>query len=234
MASTEPDSKAAEAGESAVAVAPAEPIPVVVDESVLAMEAPEPEPEPKPKRSFRFPKIPLPRIHVSRARLLTILFAAIGLAVVAGIAAAIWLFAVPLFFRVVLHRAPPAVAARPTPSPRPSPTPTLEPLPADAPAVTDGLDLQVAYPFARRLALVNRLAGRKIVTIAEYHDSDAGQRYYTAIVTSCADLDALWPIKTGKLDAVTARFRLSEFDKFVFVQRDSEGQWGLLSCDGST
>ena len=231
MASTEPDSKAPEAAEPA---APAEPLPLVVDDSALELELPEPEP-PK-KRSFTFPRIKLPRIriHVSAARLKLVLFVVLGLAVVAGIAAAIWLLLVPLFFRVVLHRAPPTVAVQASPKPKPSPTPTFAPLPADAPAITDGMDLPTVYPFARRLALVNRLAGRKIVTVAEFHDSDAGQRYYTAIVTSCKDLESLWPIKTGRLDEITARFRLADFDKFVFVQRDSEGQWGMISCDGST
>lgn len=232
MATTEPDSKAVETAEPAPA---AEPLPLVVDESALELELPEPEPPPKKKRGFPLHfKLPRIRIHVSAARLKLVLFVLLALAVVGGIAAAIWFLAVPLFFRVVLHRAPPVVALHASPAPKPSPTPTFAPLPAEAPAITDGLDMATIYPFAKRLALVNRLAGRKIVTTAEFHDSDAGARYYTAIVTSCNDLTSMWPIKNGSLDKITARFRLADFDKFVFVQRDSEGQWGMISCDGST
>jgi hypothetical protein len=234
MASTEPDLEAAVAAEpEAPAEASTEPLALVVDESALELELPEPEP-PK-KRGFPLHlKLPRIRIHVSAARLKLALFVVVALAFVGGLAALIWFLAVPLFFRVVLHRAPPAVAVQASPAPKPSPTPTFAPLPAEAPAITDGLDMATVYPFAKRLALVNRLAGRKIVTTAEFHDSDAGARYYTAIVTSCKDLESLWPIKNGSLDKITARFRLTEFDKFVFVQRDSEGQWGMISCDGST
>jgi hypothetical protein len=81
---------------------------------------------------------------------------------------------------------------------------------------------------------VNELASKQIVTAAEYHDNDAGQRYYVAIVTSCKDLEALWPIEKGTLAAkVETPLGLRRFDKFAFVERSSEGQWGVATCDNS-
>jgi hypothetical protein len=199
---------------------------------------PEPEPEPRKPRfklNFTFPRIGMPRIRIPAAVLHTVLALSILFAVVAAIAALIWFLAVPLFFRMVLQKTPPplmprAAATRP-PTPRPSPSPTLMPLPPEAPDVDKSLDPLVEGPFAFRLADVNRAAGRKIVTYAEYHDSDAGQRYYTAIVTSCKDLLALWPLQNGSLARMTLKFHLDEFERFVFVERFSEGQWGLSSCD---
>ena len=97
-------------------------------------------------------------------------------------------------------------------------------------------DPTVVYPFAERLMKVNALAHKRIVTNAEYHDSDSGQRYFVAIVTSCKDLDALWSIKKGVLESeVEAPLRLkSDFEIFSFVEYFQQGQWGVGSCDGTT
>jgi hypothetical protein len=231
-----------------------------VDDAVHELEhaGPElvfPEPEPrKPRFQLKLPHLRLPhiRIHLNMAIVRMALVIVVLLAFLAGLLAAIWFFAVPLFFKMVLHRAPPTFAvhtpAPGPPKPTPSPVPTLMPLPPEAPHVSDGLDPRVIGPFAFRLAGVNKLAQEKIgatktvngkpvpnllVAEAEFHDSDAGGRYFTAIVTSCKDLLELWPIKGGKLREVQQKFHLDEFDKFAFVERYSEGQWGLSTCDGS-
>jgi RNAse (barnase) inhibitor barstar len=109
-------------------------------------------------------------------------------------------------------------------------------LPSDAPKVGVDNDPEVVYPFAERLMKVNALAHKRIVTNAEYHDSDSGQRYFVAIVTSCKDLDALWSIKKGVLESeVEAPLRLkSDFEIFSFVEYFQQGQWGVGSCDGTT
>lgn len=199
---------------------------------------PEPEP-PKPRARLKLPRIRLPhiRIRLNMAIVRVVLALVAVLVFLAALAALTWFLLVPLFFKMVLHRAPPSIAVH-TPAPRPatptpSPVPTLMPLPPEAPHVSDGMDPRVIGPFALRLAGVNKLAGKKIVTEAEFHDSDAGQRYYTAIVSSCKDLLELWPIKGGKLQEIQTKFRLDEFDRFAFVERYSEGQWGLSTCDGS-
>ena len=214
-----------------------------------------PEPEPrKPRFQLKLPRLRLPavRIRLNMAIVRMVLVIAVLLAFLAGLVAAIWFFAIPLFFKVVLHRAPPTLAVHTPPpgppKPTPSPVPTLMPLPPEAPHVSDSMDPRVIGPFALRLADVNKLAQEKIgatktvngkqvpnliVTEAEFHDSDAGGRYYTAIVTSCKDLLELWPVKGGKLYEVQQKFHLDEFDKFVFVERSSEAQWGLSTCDGS-
>jgi len=239
MAASEPGTPPKEATETVETTASE----VLVDESVaheLPNEA-EPVEAPPPKPRFRlklkFPHLRFPRIRLNPALVHTLIAIVVLLAVVAALAALVWFLLLPLFFRVVLHRAPPTIAIH-TPAPRPatpspSPIPTLMPLPPEAPAVADGLDPRVIGPFALRLAGVNKLAGRKIVTNAEYHDSDAGQRYFVAIVTSCADLTSLWPIKNGKLAQIQAKFNLAEFDRFAFVERYSEGQWGVSTCDNS-
>ena len=109
-------------------------------------------------------------------------------------------------------------------------------LPANAPKIGADLDPEVIYPFAKRLTQVNGLAHKVIVTNAEYHDSDAGQRYFTAVVTSCKDLNAIWPIKRGLLDTkVEAPLHLkADFPTFAFVEYYQQGQWGVAACDGTT
>lgn len=111
-------------------------------------------------------------------------------------------------------------------------------LPSNAPKTlsTADNDPEVVYPFAKRLMQVNKLAGKQIVTNAEYHDSEAGQRYFVAVVTSCKDLDAIWPIKRGVLEAkVEGPLHLkTDFSIFSFVEYFQQGQWGVASCDGTT
>ena len=240
----EPEIPTAEAGEPPVEAPARIEVEGAVDDSVhepALAAGPElvfPEPEArKPRFQLRLPRLRLPRIRLNKAIVRVILAIVAVLVFLAALAALTWFLLVPLFFKMVLHRAPPAIAIH-TPAPRPatptpSPVPTLMPLPPEAPHVSDGMDPRVIGPFALRLAGVNKLAGKKIVTEAEFHDSDAGQRYYTAIVSSCKDLLALWPIKGGKLEEIQTRFRLDEFDRFAFVERYSEGQWGLSTCDGS-
>lgn len=120
----------------------------------------------------------------------------------------------------------------------PKATPTHKPmvLPSGAPIVGVGNDPAVIYPFAERLMKVNALAHKRIVTHAEYHDSESGQRYFVAVVTSCKDLDALWPIKKGELESkVEGPLHLkSDFEIFSFVEYFQQGQWGVASCDGTT
>ena len=129
-----------------------------------------------------------------RTLLLRVAIGVVALAVISGGGFAVWR---TFFFH------PPKVAATKAPSapkkPVASATPTYVPiaLPADAPKIGANLEARVVYPFAKRLAEVNRLAKKMIVTVAEYHDSDAGQRYFTAVVTSCKELDEIWPIARG-------------------------------------
>jgi hypothetical protein len=136
-----------------------------------------------------------------------------------------------------LHGRPAKAASAKVPS-RPAAKASHAPvvLPADAPKIGVDLAPDVIDPFALRLAKVNALAHRMIVTNAEYHDSDAGQRYFTAVVTSCKDLDALWPIKRGVLVAkVEGPLQLkADFPIFAFVEYYQQGQWGVASCDGTT
>lgn len=108
--------------------------------------------------------------------------------------------------------------------------------PPGAPKVEADLDPDTVDPFAVRLAKVNLLAHKTIVTNAEYHDSANGQRYFTAVVTSCKDLNALWDIKRGVLAAkVEGPLALkADFPIFSFVEYGQAGQWGVISCDGTT
>jgi hypothetical protein len=147
-----------------------------------------------------------------------------------------------LYWRGAIFHAPKNVAAAKPGAPgtpakaTPSPVPLV--LPSDAPktlAAADN-DPQVVNPFAKRLMKVNAMAHRMLVTNAEYHDTDAGQRYFVAVVTSCKDLDAIWPIKKGVLlNKVEAPLQLkTDFAIFSFVEYFQQGQWGVGSCDGTT
>jgi hypothetical protein len=80
---------------------------------------------------------------------------------------------------------------------------------------------------------VNAMAHKAIVTNAEYHDTDAGQRYFIGVVTSCKELDAIWPIKRGVLSSkVEGPLGLkSEFPIFAFAEYFQQGQWGVSACD---
>jgi hypothetical protein len=146
-----------------------------------------------------------------------------------------------LYWRGMIFQAPKTVAAKPGAPGAPAkvtPSPAPLVLPSDAPktlSATDN-DPQVVNPFAKRLMKVNAMAHRMIVTNAEYHDTDAGQRYFVAVVTSCKDLDAIWPIKKGVLmNKVEAPLQLkAEFSIFSFVEYYQQGQWGVGSCDGTT
>jgi hypothetical protein len=138
-----------------------------------------------------------------------------------------------LFWRS--KQSPPTVgAARPAAGATPKPMPSLPAMAPDFNAAD--FDPTVVYPFAKRLLKVNEMAHKRIVTNAEFHDSDDGDRYYTAVVTSCKDLDALWSISKGVLAAkVEQPLHLKEdFPTFTFVEYFQQGQWGVLSCDGTT
>ncbi len=146
-----------------------------------------------------------------------------------------------LYWRGMIFHAPKVVAAKPgAPAvpgkPTPSPAPLV--LPSDAPKTLSAADNdpQIVNPFAQRLMKVNAMAHRMIVTNAEYHDTDAGQRYFVAVVTSCKDLDAIWPIKKGVLmSKVEGPLQLkTDFSIFSFVEYFQQGQWGVGSCDGTT
>lgn len=120
-------------------------------------------------------------------------------------------------------------------TPKAKPTHVVVNLPENAPKIGNDLDPDVIYPFAKRLAEVNSLARKMIVTNAEYHDNDAGMRYFTAVVTSCKDLNELWPQTRGVLDAkIEGPLRLkTDFATFAFVEYYSQGQWGLSPCDST-
>jgi hypothetical protein len=146
-----------------------------------------------------------------------------------------------LYWRGIIGHPSKVVAATGTgaakaPAPKVSHAPLV--LPSGAPKVLSSADNdpEVVYPFAKRLMKVNALARRPIVTNAEYHDTDSGQRYFVAVVTSCKDLDALWSIKRGLLESkVEGPLGLkSDFPIFSFVEYFQQGQWGVGSCDGTT
>jgi hypothetical protein len=155
----------------------------------------------------------------------TVILRLLGLVVVVAAVAAGGLFG----WRY-LHRgsAPKTVAKKAPATPRP--------LPPNAPKISTDMDPIAIDPFVRRLARVNTLAHKMIVTNAEYHDTDGGQRYWTAVVTSCKDLNALWPIKRGVLDAKveTPLGLKTDFPIFAFVEYSSSGQWGVAPCDNTT
>jgi len=119
--------------------------------------------------------------------------------------------------------------AAPKKTPRPFVPPPTAPKwePTDDP---DAID-----PFVVRLAKVNAMAHKQIVTFAEYQDSDGGQRYFLAVVTSCKDLNKIWPINRGVLqEKVETPLALKDdFSIFSFVEYYSQGQWGVSSCDNT-
>ncbi|HEV8021467.1 MAG TPA: hypothetical protein VGP41_09415 [Candidatus Lustribacter sp.] len=107
--------------------------------------------------------------------------------------------------------------------------------PATAPKFDPALDPDAIDPFVVRLAKVNAMARKMIVTNAEYQDNDGGQRYFLAIVTSCKELNEIWPIKKGVLQAkVEGPLALKDdFSIFSFGEFQQSGQWGVVSCDGT-
>jgi hypothetical protein len=106
-------------------------------------------------------------------------------------------------------------------------------LASDAPKISAEADRTVIDPFVLKLMKVNAMAHKAIVTNAEYHDTDAGQRYFIGVVTSCKELDAIWPIKRGVLSSkVEGPLGLkSEFPIFAFAEYFQQGQWGVSACD---
>jgi hypothetical protein len=108
-------------------------------------------------------------------------------------------------------------------------------LPSDAPKISAELDPEVIDPFALKLAKVNAMAHKIIVTNAEYHDTDGGQRYFIGVVTSCKDLEALWSIKRGVLQSkVEGPLGLkNDFPIFAFAEYFQQGQWGVSACDNT-
>jgi len=140
-----------------------------------------------------------------------------------------------LVWRGILHLPTQTASA-----PRPAPTKTRAPFvpPAGAPKFdpTTNKEADAIDPFVVRLAKVNAMAHRPIVKFAEYEDTDGGQRYFLAIVTSCKELNAIWPINKGVLQQkVEGPLQLKDdFSIFSFAEYYSNGQWGVQSCDGTT
>jgi hypothetical protein len=143
-----------------------------------------------------------------------------------------------LYWRGIIGHPKTAVAKTGAPAPKPTKSHVPLVLPSDAPKTLSAADNDpdVIYPFAKRLMKVNEMAHKAIVTNAEYHDTDSGQRYFVAVVTSCKDLDAIWPIKRGILESkVEGPLGLkADFPIFSFVEYFQQGQWGVGSCDGTT
>ena len=108
-------------------------------------------------------------------------------------------------------------------------------LPSDAPKINPELDPDVIDPFALKLAKVNAMEHKIIVTNAEYHDTDGGQRYFIGVVTSCKDLEALWSIKRGVLQSkVEGPLGLkNDFPIYAFAEYYQQGQWGVSACDNT-
>ena len=108
-------------------------------------------------------------------------------------------------------------------------------LPSDAPKIAVDADREVIDPFALKLEKVNAMAHKMIVTNAEYHDTDGGQRYFIGVVTSCKDLNAIWSIKRGVLSSkVEGPLGLkSNFPIFAFAEYFQQGQWGVAACDNT-
>ncbi len=143
-----------------------------------------------------------------------------------------------LYWRGMIFRPAPKTASTTAGAPKAKATGTPAPLPSDAPKTLAAADNDPAVidPFAKRLMTVNTMAHKMLVTNAEYHDSDDGTRYFVAVVTSCKDLNALWPIDKGVLaEKVEGPLRLkSDFATFSFVEYFQQGQWGVQSCEGVT
>jgi hypothetical protein len=142
-----------------------------------------------------------------------------------------------LYWRGIIGH-PTKTASATAAAPKAKATATPAPLPSGAPktlSIADN-DPAVVDPFAKRLMRVNAMAHKMIVTNAEYHDTDQGQRYFVAVVTSCKDLDALWSIKRGVLESkVEGPLGLkTDYSIFSFVEYFQQGQWGVQSCDGTT
>lgn len=140
-----------------------------------------------------------------------------------------------LLWRGVL-KMPTHTASAPRAAATKSPTPYLAPPGAPKFDPVQNKEADAIDPFVSRLAKVNAMAHRQIVTFAEYEDTDGGQRYFLAIVTSCKDLNAIWPIAKGVLqEKVEGPLQLKDdFSIFSFAEYYSNGQWGVQSCDGTT
>lgn len=140
-----------------------------------------------------------------------------------------------LLWRGILHL-PAHTAAAPRPAATKSARPFVPPPGAPKFDPLQNKEADAIDPFVARLAKVNAMAHRQLVTFAEYEDTDGGQRYFLAIVTSCKDLNALWPINKGVLmEKVEGPLQLkTDFSIFSFAEYYSNGQWGVQSCDGTT
>lgn len=165
------------------------------------------------------------------SRIIRVVLAVVVVAVIAGGV---------LYWRGIIgHPSKTANAAAPgskTPGAKASESPKPFVAPSGAPVIGADLDPTAIGPFDLRLEKVNQMAHKMIVTNAEYHDSDDGTRYFVAIVTSCKDLNAIWPIDKGVLaEKVEGPLRLkSDFATFSFVEYFQQGQWGVQSCEGVT
>jgi hypothetical protein len=162
------------------------------------------------------------------SRIIRVVLAVVVVAIVAGGV---------LYWRGIIGH-PTKTASAGSAAPKAKSTATPAPLPSDAPKTLAAADNDPAVidPFAKRLMTVNQMAHKMLVTNAEYHDSDDGTRYFIAIVTSCKDLNALWPIDKGVLATkVEGPLRLKDdFATFSFVEYFQQGQWGVQSCEGVT
>jgi hypothetical protein len=162
------------------------------------------------------------------SRIIRVVLAIVVVAVIAGGV---------LYWRGIIGH-PTKTASAAGAAPKVKATATPGPLPSGAPKTLSAADNDptVINPFAKRLMTVNEMAHKTIVTNAEYHDSDGGTRYFIAVVTSCKDLNALWPIDKGVLASkIEDPLHLkSDFATFSFVEYFQQGQWGVQSCEGVT
>jgi len=82
---------------------------------------------------------------------------------------------------------------------------------------------------------VRRAAGQgepdgapQIVKFAEYEDTDGGQRYFLAIVTSCKDLNAICQSTRVLQQKVEGRCSSKRLSIFSFAEYYSNGQWATV------
>jgi hypothetical protein len=128
------------------------------------------------------------------------------------------------------------VAVKPTPKPTPNPFLAIEATlhGPDDPDFDPTQDPSAIVPFVQRLERVNEMAGKKLVINAMYRDNSGGDRYFLAVVTSCQELNRLFP-PTKLAENVEEPLRLADdFPTFAFVEYDSDGQWGVGPCGNPT
>lgn len=182
---------------------------------------------------FRFLARPLRWLVASRLRR-AILVSAFGVVIVGAVGYGAFAYVWGRLHPAALQRV--AVISKPTP--KPTPKPTVDPMIAveatlhgpNDPDFDTTQDPDAIVSFVRRLERVNEIAGKKLVINAMYRDNNGGDRYYLAVVTSCDELNHIFP--PAKLaQRIEEPLRLADdFATFAFVQYDSDGQWGVASC----